>query len=684
MAGQYSYPPPPPPPPSAAPANGYSSYGQGQPYAHASSRGGGPSHGGRGRGYSQGANRADYGSPYGGYHQDYANQSAPAYGQSSDGYWGGNPAPHSSNTPLPQSNYHPNYAPAYANPHPSGYPPYPAATQRPAYTPAYSSPAPEYASQQWSDGGSPYSPYSNRGGRGGYSSDRGGHRGDAHSSSIRPGYDQSMSHSTQASSGYGQQYPPRTQQHPHQAYQPPSSYSNYPPAPAPAYSGHHPPSYSGGRGRGRDGFSGHSRGRPNHHNDRGGKFHHKPQKPQHDHSQAQKSDASSTKKKKRKTNTLGLTPADGEESDVASVDEEKQLEEILGADAPVIPEGQDLKEWLAERRARFPTAARVEAKKATEQTKRAEADEEQKSATKLDKDEEKAEKLRRQLAKVERKLEKRKREANDEGDEMRVDGSDSETSDSDDDKPETQSSRKQSSYLPPPPITRADPTAHCKYYSTGGVCGKKGKCRFVHDRNVREQALQEQAANGGKMTLKQRLLRNDKEQDDLAVIQSIVHLRSSGKLAQIRRASTNAPPVSTTRMVPISTPTRARSKSNAVRVPARNKHSRQKHPKWVPSQKTKLEKVPSKAQRNRYLSNPTPPSMKRRDSKIEPSSTRKTIISTAHTNISSIEPEYKVAARSKEQSRKRSFYANLRGFGNPELPVIRNPRHEANRKSVCR
>lgn len=139
--------------------------------------------------------------------------------------------------------------------------------------------------------------------------------------------------------------------------------------------------------------------------------------------------------------------------------------------------------------------------------------------------------MRRQLAKVERKLEnKRKREANDEGDEMRVDGTDSDSSDSDDEKPEVLTSRKQSSFLPPPPITRADPTNHCKYYSTGGICGKKSKCRFVHDKDMREQALLEQAANGGRMTLKQRLMRNDKETEDLAVIQSIVTLRASGKL----------------------------------------------------------------------------------------------------------------------------------------------------------
>jgi hypothetical protein len=198
----------------------------------------------------------------------------------------------------------------------------------------------------------------------------------------------------------------------------------------------------------------------------------------------------------------------------------------------------DIVAWVAARKANYPTKARVEAKKAADQARRAEVGEDHKPIAKVDKHEEKAEKLRRQLAKVERKLEnKRKREANDEGDEMRVDGTDSDSSDSDDEKPEVLTSRKQSSFLPPPPITRADPTNHCKYYSTGGICGKKSKCRFVHDKDMREQALLEQAANGGRMTLKQRLMRNDKETEDLAVIQSIVTLRASGKLVDAGQAA---------------------------------------------------------------------------------------------------------------------------------------------------
>ncbi|KAK7908035.1 hypothetical protein PG985_015338 [Apiospora marii] len=533
MAGQYSYPPPPPPPPAAAPSGGYPSYGQSPSYSHAP-RGGGS--GGMGANRGRGGH---HGPPYGSYsHQEFAGHSPAQYGsQTPSGYWSSpaqpNHSPHS-NAPLPPSTFHPSYAPqGYNAPPPSNYPP-------------RHIPKPTTVPGSGVKPGQPTPPYSNRGGRGGFQSDRGGHRPDHGSGpAIRMGFDQSAGHATQASNGYAQHYP--SPQHHAPSVYPPPPYPSYPPVPAPAYSGpaHTPYSHNNSnRGRGRDG-PGAFRGR-SHHNDRGGdKFRHRGQRPHHDHSPAQKSDPSSSKKKKRKTNTLGLTPGDGEESEEESVDEEKRLSELLGADAPVV---DDMASWVAERRANFPTKARVEAKKAAEAAQRAEVGEDQKPVTKLDKDEEKAEKLRRQLAKVERKLEKRKREANDEGDEMRVDGAESSSSDSEDEKPESLPTRKASSFLPPPPIIRADPTNHCKYYSTGGICGKKGKCRFVHDNLVREQALREQAANGGRMTLKQRLLRNDKDQEDLAIVRSIMDLRTAGRLATGQPA-TNQPSSSSQRPV---------------------------------------------------------------------------------------------------------------------------------------
>lgn len=100
---------------------------------------------------------------------------------------------------------------------------------------------------------------------------------------------------------------------------------------------------------------------------------------------------------------------------------------------------------------------------------------------------------------------------------------------SDDEKPEVMSTRQEPGSIPPPP-KKADPTKHCKYYSTGGTCGKRGKCRFVHDPAVREAALREREMNGGRMTLQQRLTLNDKEQEDLTIVETLKVLQDKGIL----------------------------------------------------------------------------------------------------------------------------------------------------------
>lgn len=176
----------------------------------------------------------------------------------------------------------------------------------------------------------------------------------------------------------------------------------------------------------------------------------------------------------------------------------------------------DLEQFLKERRANFPTKARAEAKKA----KKA-AQEEESQELLLEK---KRDKLRRQLAMVESSI-KRKRELGDEGDEMRdLSLNDSE----EDEKPEVMSSSKPAAPAPPPPARKADVKKHCKYYSTGGSCGKKSKCRFVHDPATREAALKEREQNNGNLTISQRLILNDKEQEDLAILESIQYLRDRG------------------------------------------------------------------------------------------------------------------------------------------------------------
>jgi hypothetical protein len=173
--------------------------------------------------------------------------------------------------------------------------------------------------------------------------------------------------------------------------------------------------------------------------------------------------------------------------------------------------------------------------------------------TALERQQQKAEKLRKQLEKVESSI-KRKREQQDEGDEMRDvdgdgDGTDSDASSdsklgSDDEAPEAVPIRTETAAsvaaaaaaaaakgVIPPPAKKADPTKHCKYYSTGGTCGKKGKCRFVHDPAVREAALQERERNGGRMTLRQRLVLNDKDQEDLTIIKTLQYLKEKGMMS---------------------------------------------------------------------------------------------------------------------------------------------------------
>lgn len=174
----------------------------------------------------------------------------------------------------------------------------------------------------------------------------------------------------------------------------------------------------------------------------------------------------------------------------------------------------DVAAFVAERKKKFPTRARVEAKKAAELAQR----EEDKAAS-LEKE---ADRLRKQLRRVEFSI-KRKREQGDEGDEMR-----DPSEDSSDDEPEVMSSRTQTAPPPPTPANKADISRHCKYYSTGGTCGKKGKCRFVHDPQAREAAIKEREANNGRLTIQQRLILNDKEQEDLAILQSIQYLREKG------------------------------------------------------------------------------------------------------------------------------------------------------------
>lgn len=183
----------------------------------------------------------------------------------------------------------------------------------------------------------------------------------------------------------------------------------------------------------------------------------------------------------------------------------------------------DIAAWIAERRAKFPTKSRIEARKNAAKAQNGDSHQAKGNAL-----EQRAEKLRKQLEKVESSI-KRKREQQDEGDDMRDIDLSSPSSDarSDDEKPEVMSTRQEPSNVPPPP-RKADPTKHCKYFSTGGTCGKRGKCRFVHDPAVREAALREREMNGGRITLQQRITLNDKDQEDLAIVETLKYLQDKG------------------------------------------------------------------------------------------------------------------------------------------------------------
>ncbi|KAF6839867.1 nuclear fragile x mental retardation-interacting protein 1 [Colletotrichum plurivorum] len=559
MSG-YNYGPPPPPPPAAQASHpGYGHHGG--PYQQPS-RGAGASAARGGRAVYPSNGRPEY-PPNPQPQYEYGRQQT--YSQHPTGYpaqpTGANyppqqqwhqdhahPAPqHGTHAPAPlsSSNYHPNYAPqvyshpqhAQPPPHQPGYGP----PQQHQYGQPYHAPAPYNAPQQWAaPDHHTQTQYGGGRGRGGYGNDRGGSRVPSMSGPAPVPYgSDGMQH--QVNAAYGQPYgDPRAQQLP---YAPPAQYPYQAPPPAPHASGApHDAYYSkqDGHGhRGRGGFRGNStRGRGSFHQGHHGndRMRHRPQGNnhrqdggfhKHDHKHDNKHDnAASGKKKKRKTNTLGLTPGQDSDSEDDEMEEET-LRKLIGSDALQVT---DVAAYIAERKKRFPTAARVKAKKSAEMAHGGS----DKFAAALEKEENLASKLRKQLEKVESSI-KRKREQQDEGDEMR--DSSPLNIKSDDDEPEVASSRIQQAPPPPPPAKKADVSKHCKYYSTGGICGKKGKCRFVHDAAVREAAIKEREANNGQLTIQQRLVLNDKDQEDLTVLQSIQYLREKG----LMKEDANAP-----------------------------------------------------------------------------------------------------------------------------------------------
>jgi hypothetical protein len=147
-------------------------------------------------------------------------------------------------------------------------------------------------------------------------------------------------HMAQAGNGFTPQYPPNNHQSPPVPFNQPT-YQGYPQSfvhggqrppldPTPFNSGpHRGRGNANFRGRGRNDFN--SRGNGNHQSN----GHRAPSENFHKPTGV---DAGGKKKKKRKTNTLGLTPNgvdhDESEDDLDEVDEEARLVTLLGPDTP--------------------------------------------------------------------------------------------------------------------------------------------------------------------------------------------------------------------------------------------------------------------------------------------------------------------------------------------------------------
>ena len=123
---------------------------------------------------------------------------------------------------------------------------------------------------------------------------------------------------------------------------------------------------------------------------------------------------------------------------------------------------------------------------------------------------------------------------------LKSEGASSGDESNEDEKPEVMSTKQ--AHNPPASDKKAAQTKHCKYFSTGGNCGKRGKCRFVHDPAVREAALKERERNGGRMTLQQRLILNDKEQEDLTIVRTLKYLQDRGLMIGGKENDDDAPP----------------------------------------------------------------------------------------------------------------------------------------------
>jgi hypothetical protein len=341
----YNYAPPPPPPPQTS----ASAYHQHQAYNHQGSRGGNTSSRGRGGHYS--GHRPDYTAPQA--------QQAPQYEYSAHQYPPATPTSYGgSQTPsYPAQQWHPDHTHSHPTQHSHttighpaasvptnsySYPP-PIAYGQPHYPqPAYGQPPGPFPPHQypvashtapagqWSAQPAPHTPYSR--GRGGYSGDRGSRGLHSSANPSRIGFE-----GPEPPNGFPVHYDTRV----NGAYTSQYQYSPPPPPPShgivPRFEGHQPQ----GPRRGRAGHRDHSsRGKPAFNVDRHQNNHSKrPYQKEHQNQQVAKpaKNAKSEtqaigKKKKRKVNTLGLTPGDDDASG-DDAEEETLLRDLIGVEA---------------------------------------------------------------------------------------------------------------------------------------------------------------------------------------------------------------------------------------------------------------------------------------------------------------------------------------------------------------
>lgn len=272
---------------------------------------------------------------------------------------------------------------------------------------------------------------------------------------------------------------------------------------------------------------------------------------------------SKSKKRKRTSNFLGLTPGgEDHESSEEDVDEEAvftgkglavQFEHrgrTIRLDSP-----EALKAWIAERRKNWPVAAKVEAAKAERAKKKAEIDKrkqeterrkhEARAAVDLVKQERLSIKAKKKFDALKTSMEARAEPAtkdvggggSDSDAESSIVSDDTSSSSdeaSDDEAPEEVTRKEAPPTRIPPP--RSNPPAStaanvCTKWTTTGKCfGQlKGRCPMAHPRHLRASTM----SAGPRPSLRERLVEQQLDQDAYKLLEAVKILAENGILGDL-------------------------------------------------------------------------------------------------------------------------------------------------------